>query len=53
MKRKAKECIKNLTEYICDIQTDTNYSGTDFQKGYIYGLKVAIQVISRIFKIER
>ena len=53
MKRKARECIKELTKYIWDIQTDTDYSGTDFQKGYVYGLKVAIQVILRIFEIER
>jgi len=53
MKRKAIKCIDELTKYIWDIQTDTDYIGSDFQKGYIYGLKVAIQVISRVFEIVR
>ena len=53
MKRKARECINVLTKYIWDIQNDTDYSGEDFQKGYVYGLKVAIQAISRIFGIEK
>lgn len=52
MREKALECIDELSEHIQDI-TNANYTKSDFQKGCIYGLKIAIQVISRIFKIER
>lgn len=51
MKRKAREAINDLNKYYYDITTDTDQS--DFKKGYAYGLKVAIQVITRIFNIEK
>ena len=51
MKRQAREVINELNKYYYDVTTDTNKN--DFKKGYAYGLKVAIQVIVRIFKIER
>lgn len=51
MKNKAVKVIYELNKYYYDITTDTNKS--DFKKGYAYGLKVAIQVIVKIFDIER
>lgn len=51
MKKKAKEAIKVLNKYYYDITTDTDKN--EFKKGYAYGLKVAIQVIARIFEIEK
>lgn len=51
MKRKARQCIHDLTSYYFDITTDTDQN--DFKKGYAYGIKVAIQVIIRIFKLEK
>ena len=51
MKRKAREVINELNKYYYDITTDTDKS--EFKKGYAYGLKVAIQVIARIFGIEK
>jgi len=49
MKRKARECIKELWEHYYDITTDTDKS--EFKNGYAYGIKVAIIVIKRIFEI--
>ncbi len=49
MKRKARECIKTLWKYYYNITTDTDKC--EFKDGYAYGIKVAIIVIKKIFKI--
>ena len=51
MKKKARECIHELTTYYQDITIDADHC--EFKKGYVYGIKVAIQVIIRIFGLKR
>ena len=51
MKKKARECIHDLTTYYYDITTDTDQC--EFKKGYAYGIKIAIQVIIRVFGLEK
>ena len=49
-KKKAKKSVKELNDYYKDIIKEFKEL-SDFQRGYIYGIKVAIIVISRIFKL--